>query len=313
MSAAPYVIAGAAPYVVAGAAPYVVASAIPHAIASTAPYAFTGAAPYVVASAIPYVFTGAAPYVVASAVPHAIASAAPYVIAGAAAAAGGLAYLLRAALDPRTTLWGEVTWRGPVDEPSRIALTFDDGPVPGPTDRILDQLHALEVPAAFFVIGQYARKHPQLLRRIHDAGHLIGNHSFHHSHLGILRARWYWKRELDDTSKAIADVIGQPPALFRPPMGIRQHHLMHAVRSTGLRVVTWTRSARDGVNTTPERIHQRLIDARPGEILLLHDGIDPYRRRDPAPTLGALGPLIQAYRQRGLRPVRLDELIGRKT
>src|SRR5437016_2530000 len=79
---------------------------------------------------------------------------------------------------PSGWLWGKVISRGTKDGPPRIALTFDDGPTPGGTDRILDLLAELKAPATFFVIGQNVEGYPDLLRRIDAEGHLIGNHTF---------------------------------------------------------------------------------------------------------------------------------------
>src|SRR5438552_3460310 len=86
---------------------------------------------------------------------------------------------------PSGWLWGEVISRGTIQGPPRVALTFDDGPTPGGTDRILDLLAELKAPSTFFVIGQNVERHPDLLRRIDAEGHLIGNHTFDHHHWGV--------------------------------------------------------------------------------------------------------------------------------
>src|ERR1700743_576148 len=81
---------------------------------------------------------------------------------------------------PRGQLWGPVIWKGTSGGPPRVALTFDDGPTAGATDRVLDLLADLNVRAAFFVIGRNVEREPDLLRRIDAEGHLIGNHTYDH-------------------------------------------------------------------------------------------------------------------------------------
>src|SRR5215203_3320163 len=187
----------------------------------------------------------------------------------AAATCAATALFVRATFSPRSNLWGPVIHQGDPTVP-RYALTFDDGPTPNATDRILDTLGELDAKAAFFFIGVNVRRAPDLVRRACDEGHVVANHSYDHSHFGIFGLRRYWERQLRDTDALIYDTIGRRPALFRPPMGIR----------TGRRLAPTT---------------------RPGDILILHDGINPHLpRRDPGPTVRALRPLILALRDRGL-------------
>jgi peptidoglycan/xylan/chitin deacetylase (PgdA/CDA1 family) len=224
---------------------------------------------------------------------------------------GGISAITWASLSPRCGIWGNVISRGPADSSHRIALTFDDGPTAGGTDRLLDALGELGVPAAFFVVGANVRRWPDLVRRMHEEGHLVGNHSFDHSHLGFFRGRRYWQRQVDRTDAEIEAVIGRRPALFRPPMGVKTWYVTGAARRAGQTVVTWSRRGFDGINTTPQRIARRIGPrAQAGEIVLLHDGVEPHSRRDPAVTVAALRPIIRNLRERGLQLVRLDELIG---
>src|SRR5687767_8340793 len=100
-------------------------------------------------------------------------------IAGVTALTGAAAY---GTFVPQSQFWGRVICSGPKSAPPAVALTFDDGPTPGPTERVLEILADAGVAAAFFVIGVNCRRSPALLRQIHDAGHLVGNHTFDHSH-----------------------------------------------------------------------------------------------------------------------------------
>lgn len=209
---------------------------------------------------------------------------------------------------PQSGMWGALVWRGRINGPPSVALTFDDGPHPVSTPRVLDELAATNTKAAFFLIGSLAARHPQLVRRIHADGHLVGNHTYDHPALGLFRGPVYWNRQVDRTDQTIADLTGVRPALFRPPVGIKTLFSARAARHHT--VVTWSRRAFDGVVTTPQRIVERLGRSVAGDILLLHDGVSPQSRRDPDATVRAVRPLIQRLRDRQLAPVRLDELIN---
>jgi peptidoglycan/xylan/chitin deacetylase (PgdA/CDA1 family) len=213
---------------------------------------------------------------------------------------------------PASRMWGPVVSRGPRQGDARVALTFDDGPRPGTTDVILDTLAALNVRAAFFVIGVHVERWPDLVRRMHDEGHVVGNHTFDHSHTGLFGRDRYWRDEIRRADDAIEKVIRRRPALFRPPMGYKHWHVMNMAADTGHDVVTWSRRAWDLKSTKPATILERLVNpARGGDILLLHDGNDPRLKPfDRAGTRAAVRPLIEGLRRRGLEPARLDDLLA---
>jgi peptidoglycan/xylan/chitin deacetylase (PgdA/CDA1 family) len=224
----------------------------------------------------------------------------------AIAALGGFAY---ATFHPRSMIWGPVISHGPLDA-NQVALTFDDGPTPGATDRVLDVLAASHVKATFFVVGLNVEKNPDLLRRIRDEGHLAANHSYDHAHFGIMRRTRYWRHELRATDDAIENVLKLRPALFRPPMGMKTWHVTTAARENKQSLITWTRRAVDGLPTTPQRIVSRFKDVKPGDILLLHDGVEPNApHRDRSATIQSLRPLIDLLKEKNLKPVGLDELL----
>lgn len=161
-------------------------------------------------------------------------------------------------------------WRTP--HPHRV-LTFDDGPDPERTPRLLDVLAAARAPAIFFVLGEQAVKHPALVRRMVAEGHVVGNHSWSHPWmLPMSRARI--AEELDRCQAAVADVTGVAPRLARPPYGQRDYRYNQLARERGLTPVLWSRNLRDYYGTDPERLARRLARTRPGDILLMHDG-DP--------------------------------------
>jgi peptidoglycan/xylan/chitin deacetylase (PgdA/CDA1 family) len=224
----------------------------------------------------------------------------------ATASVAGLVY---ATVSPSCRFWGPVVCRGSSAH-RRVALTFDDGPTPGGTDRILDILRQNNVQATFFVIGVNIEKSPDLLRRIYAEGHLIGNHTYNHSHYGMMRGNRYWLDQLRRTDELIEKIVGRGPVLFRPPMGVKTFHVTWAVRQRNLTTVAWSKRANDGFATTPEKIVSRLTrDIGPGDILLLHDGIEPNHHRDPRPTVEALQPLLEVLKRKTLEPVRLDRLL----
>jgi peptidoglycan/xylan/chitin deacetylase (PgdA/CDA1 family) len=229
-------------------------------------------------------------------------------VIGAAAFFSAGAYGL---FNPTSGMWGPVLSRGREDD-ARVALTFDDGPLPGSTDVILDALAAMNVRAAFFVVGVHVRRWPDLVRRIHDEGHVVGNHTFGHSHMGLFGRDRYWRDEIRRTDDAIDEIIGRRPALFRPPMGYKHWHVMNMAADSGHHVVTWSRRARDVKPTKSSGILERLVEpSRGGDILILHDGNDPsLRPYDRAGTRDAIRPLIEGLRRRGLAPARLDELLA---
>ena len=223
----------------------------------------------------------------------------------AGVATGAISYPL---VMPNVQWFGPVTYRGRMDGPGRVALTFDDGPCPGGTDRILDLLKRLNVRATFFVIGQNVEAHPELLKRIDSEGHLIGNHSFDHPAFGFLKGQAYWREQLERTDAAIERCIGKKPALFRPPLGLKTPAMLKA--AAGYRTITWTRRAMDGLTTSPHKILHRLTGStKAGDVVALHDGISPQSNRDPNATVRAVEPLVMRLRERGLEPVRLDELL----
>ena len=213
---------------------------------------------------------------------------------------------------PKSQFWGSAICDGPSDERRQLALTFDDGPDGEFTPRILDTLADHGVRAIFFVIGRNVERFPEVTRRIAAEGHILGNHTWDHDHHGYLRGPCYWDHQLARTDVAIEQIIGQRPAFFRPPMGLRTGHVMRAAAKRGLTVVTWTRRGMDGIAITAERVESRLGPlAQPGEIIVLHDGIEPNSRRSPAATCAALGPILRQWKTRNLSPVRLDQWLDR--
>jgi peptidoglycan-N-acetylglucosamine deacetylase len=161
-------------------------------------------------------------------------------------------------------------WRGPRSK-REIALTFDDGPDPGQTPRILDILAAHGAKATFFLIGARAARAATLVRRIAEAGHDLGNHTWSHRSLWLTGPR-ETARQVRDGHDAIAQAAGAPPRFFRPPWGMTNLALFRELRALRTPCVFWTAQTEGRRQASPglqvERARRR---AAPGTIFDLHD------------------------------------------
>jgi peptidoglycan-N-acetylglucosamine deacetylase len=223
------------------------------------------------------------------------------VLAGIPAAAGGLAW---GTWHPASPLFGPVLRRLPSD--NTIALTFDDGPNPAVTPRLLELLDSHQARATFFLIGQFARACPGIVREIADRGHTIGNHTETHPSLVFLPTRRV-VAELAACQRSIAAITGTAPSLMRPPFGARGPQLRAALEKTGLKqVVTWTLLGRDWSPRGKQRLIPRLARVRGGDIVVFHDGSHTMLNADRMDTLRALEHWLPRWKDSGLRAVSLD-------
>ena len=227
-------------------------------------------------------------------------------IGAAAAAAGSATVLAHGALAPNSPVFGPVVGRGPRER--TLYLTFDDGPNPYTTERIVDLLAREGVPATFFMVGAHVSLFPDAARQVAGAGFQIGNHTTTHRRLalaGPARTRW----ELESAHQTIAAVTGVTPRAFRAPHGYRNPYLRPIVRRLGYRVFGWTvgvwDTARPGAELIRRRMRQRLC---PGAVLLLHDGDGADPLGDRHQTAEALPGIIEDARARGYRFRSLDQL-----
>jgi peptidoglycan/xylan/chitin deacetylase (PgdA/CDA1 family) len=194
-----------------------------------------------------------------------------------------------------------------------IALTFDDGPTRGITDRLLDVLEREHVPGTFFVVGRAARREPALLRRMVADGDEIEDHAQTHAHLNALFAPGALDAQIVDADDAIAAATGRHAHWLRPPFGARNAAVLAAAARHGMRVVLWSAMLDEtSPHATPEALARRLLaQVGDGAIIVLHDG-DQGRDDDGERAYEAsLAPLvIAALRARGYRFVTLDQLVG---
>lgn len=195
----------------------------------------------------------------------------------------------------------ETNWRGPTDQ-SHIALTFDDGPVAG-TAQILAILARHAAPATFFCIGQRAQEQPELLRQIDAAGHLLGNHTFTHSHFIDLFSTRRLRAEIADTDAAIVAATGRRPLLFRPPYGVTTPNFARALRASRHQCIGWSVRSLDTVAKDETQLLNKVTAAlAPGAVFLFHD--------TSAVTAAVLDKFLRQARERGFHVVPLDQLLG---
>lgn len=190
--------------------------------------------------------------------------------------------------------------------PDSLYLTFDDGPDPHWTPRVLDTLAQRHAFASFFVIGQLAHRFAPLLREAHAAGHAVCSHGWSHRHPWTLDGPAA-EREVRDGADAIAQALGARTGWFRPPHGRMTPQLARAARAAGQRIALWSVSAIDwGPFGASARIVQRLAAARSGDLVLLHDG--PWLHNRPAAMLRALPVVLERWRTAGRAPLPLPDV-----
>jgi len=156
-----------------------------------------------------------------------------------------------------------------------LYLTFDEGYENGHTGKILDILKENQVPAAFFVVKPYITKEPELIKRMVNEGHIVGNHSVHHPSMAQIHDKEKFEAELKGVEDAYKEIIGQDmPKFFRPPMGKYSKESLQMTKDLGYKTVFWSFAYKDWlVNNQPaENYAVQKINkgAHPGSIMLLH-------------------------------------------
>lgn len=228
----------------------------------------------------------------------------PLWLAGVALA-GYLTLILCGVLILRLGMFVDVITCGP-PEGRGVALTFDDGPSPEHTPRILDLLDEAGVKATFFLIGHKVKAHPEVARAIVERGHAVGVHGFAHDRLFSILSPEAARLDIAHAIDAIADATGETPIFFRPPIGHTSPRVAKALEAFDLTVVGWSVRGLDGLaGARPERVARRIIPAlRDGAIVLLHDAAE--RDNFTPASLEALPRILAAMRNRDLEGVRLD-------
>ncbi|MGE4371608.1 MAG: polysaccharide deacetylase family protein [Xanthobacter sp.] len=185
-----------------------------------------------------------------------------------------------------------------------VALTFDDGPNPITTPKLLDILKARGVHATFFVLGTRAAENPALLRRMIAEGHEIGNHSWNHPQLPKIGTTGADK-QIADANAAIARATGQKPRYLRPPYGAMTPALRsHLEQKYGMTFIYWSVDPLDWKNRNAKTVRERILaKAQPGSIILLHD-IHPT-------SVAAMPELLDTMLAKGYRFATVSELIAK--
>ncbi len=209
--------------------------------------------------------------------------------------------------DPQVTWFGPTISHGPRDGDA-VAITFDDGPNPSATLAVRDILDRYGVKATFFLVGKALDARPDIARALLDDGMLLGGHSYHHDQWRWLDPRY---PELQRSIDAFQRQLGVCPRYYRPPHGQRTPFMNLLLHNRGMTSVTWDVSAGDWATDDAALIAERVLSkVRPGSVILLHDGLDGDITVDRSVIVRALPLILDGLRERGLRPVTVDELVG---
>lgn len=185
-----------------------------------------------------------------------------------------------------------------VEEPPRIAITFDDGPSSQCTGRLLDGLKERNVKATFFLIGENAKENPELVKRLDEEGHLIGNHTYHHVEITKVSDEEA-KKEILDTNKVITSITGKSVEYMRPPFGLWQRNLEMEIE---VLPVMWTIDPLDWTTENVDEIVNKVVtEAEENDIILLHDCYDS--------SVDAALRIIDILQKKGFEFVTVDQLI----
>ncbi|HEX3048916.1 MAG TPA: polysaccharide deacetylase family protein [Bacillota bacterium] len=221
-------------------------------------------------------------------------------------AVGYLLFWLRRYSAPQ--IFGEAVLKVKTDQ-KVMALTFDDGPNPQSTEKILILLKKYQSKATFFVVGNHAKKYPDLIRKIYNHGNEVGNHSWDHERL-IYKNPALVRKEIDLTDELLRKLGYQGSIYFRAPYGHKLFVLPYILMKTHRKHILWTLELNDWDSPPPEKMLERFErEARPGAIVLLHDGYDgKYQSREA--TVKVVELILKKYREKGYHFVTISELLA---
>jgi len=187
--------------------------------------------------------------------------------------------------------------RSRVEAAGCVALTFDDGPDPVDTPRLLDILREKDVKATFFVIGKRAEQHPEVVRRAWEEGHLIANHTWSHPNLFCFLTPWRLREEIDRGTESVYRSCGLRTRYFRSPVGLRHPLLGPYLKQVELEFISWRIRSFDTVIGSSSVLARRILNkVAEGDIILLHDRLPS----GADVMLDALPGIIDQLRGRGL-------------
>lgn len=218
-----------------------------------------------------------------------------------------IAFMTWASADIRSNVYISTLCHSVTADRAVISLTFDDGPDPYMTPRILEILERHDIKAVFFLIGRKAEKFPEIVRQIQSKGHTIGNHTYSHSIKFTIKGQEYVRYEINMCQDIISNITGKKPILFRPPFGITNPIISKVVSKNKLHTIGWSIRSLDtisGKNTDAvcRRISREMHN---GAVVLLHDRIKN------ADIL--LNKILEETERRKLKAVSIEELLDIRT
>ncbi len=182
-----------------------------------------------------------------------------------------------------------------------IAITFDDGPNNKFTQQILELLKTYEAKATFFCTGKQIEQHANIVKRIVNDGHTIGNHSYSHSPFFDFYGKQKVITEIEKTNHLVESLIGKKMNLFRPPYGITNPSIARAIKKTKHQVIGWNIRSLDTVKNNEQEILNRITKkVSPGSVILLHDSKEV--------TVNVLEQLLLFLQQKGYQSITIDAL-----
>jgi len=191
---------------------------------------------------------------------------------------------------------------------NEVALTFDDGPDMRFTPLILDVLNEHDIKATFFIMGSRAKEHDEIVRRIHDEGHAIGNHTYWHPNLPkeqLERLDW----EIRETEQVIENIVGFKPKLFRSPYGALNEKMVETLDDLGNKGIGWDVDSLDWKQLPTDVIADNVLsNVSPGSIILMHDGGD--WSMNLMGTVESLDKIITKLKEDHIKFVTVPELLN---
>ncbi|WP_254842743.1 polysaccharide deacetylase family protein [Bacillus sp. MRMR6] len=201
-----------------------------------------------------------------------------------------------------------IVLRGP-QTGNAVALTFDDGPDPRFTSQVLDILKENNIKATFFLMGSRAKAYPDLVKRIINEGHIVGNHTYWHPNLVKQGDIATLKTEVSSTEDELANLIGYRTKLFRAPYGFLYNELVEKLRDMNYTVAGWSVDSLDWQESPPEQITYNVVsNIHPGAVILMHDGAA--WDEDRTNTIKSLRQIIPALKEQGMKFETLPQLLN---
>ena len=193
-----------------------------------------------------------------------------------------------------------------------VALTFDDGPSPVWTPKILDELKKAHIKATFFMLGEHVAKYPGIARRVAAEGHDIGNHTYDH-HVLLYYTQGELFKEINKTERIIEKTAGIKTKYFRPPKAWLTAEEKNRIEGMGYKIILWSLNSKDWVTFDEKYMVKYIVkNIRPEDIILFHDsgGVFSTEGGDRDETVQTIPRLVGKLRERGFRFVTITELLN---